>query len=391
MKTVQGIKENQCTGCKMCGNICPVNAITFQNNEEGFWYPHIDEDICIKCGLCEKKCPALHTIETKNHMEPKVYAGWSKNDEIRYKSTSGGIYYELAKAFIAEGGYISGCVYSEDYKGALHIIGNTEEHLLKIMGSKYFQSDTEGIYKKVKEHLETGHRVMFCGAPCQVAALVSFLGTGYDNLYVLEFICKGINSPFAFRAYMEELEEKYKSKIKSVRLKSKKTGWESLATEVHFENGKEYFKDRYTDWWIRGYTCGNLFMRQSCQKCNYKQIPRIADITFGDFWGIKGCDEEEHNKGISVILSNSSKGDELLELASDSLYMEKRELDEVYEGNPYFLGQAKQHENRKKFFEKLQKKPFTQAVKESYVELPLEKVKRYIKLILKVVFKRKKW
>lgn len=116
------------------------------------------------------------------------------------------------------------------------------------MGSKYFQSDTAGIYKRVLELLKRNERVLFCGTPCQVAALRAYLGREYENLYLLDFICKGINSPKAYIAYIEELEQKYKSTVKCVRQKSKKTGWQSLATNIIFENNKEYHKDRYTDW-----------------------------------------------------------------------------------------------------------------------------------------------
>jgi len=108
--------------------------------------------------------------------------------------------------------------------------------LNKIIGSKYFQSEAKGIYAKVKSLLLEGEEVLFCGTPCQSAALQAFLGKEYENLITIDFICRGINSPKAFRKYIEELEEKYDSKVKKVRLKSKKTGWTSLASLVEFEN-----------------------------------------------------------------------------------------------------------------------------------------------------------
>lgn len=128
-------------------------------------------------------------------MDPNVYAAWTKDDKIRFDSTSGGIYYELASYFINSGGYIVGCVFSDDYKSAKHVVGRTYKDLQAIMGSKYFQSDTAGIYKRVLELLKRNERVLFCGTPCQVAALRAYLGREYENLYLLDFICKGINSP----------------------------------------------------------------------------------------------------------------------------------------------------------------------------------------------------
>ena len=187
------ISKEVCTGCKMCGDICPTNAISFQTDFDGCWYPNVDNEKCVKCGLCEKKCPALHIMPSQKEKDPVVYAAWTKDDRIRYNSTSGGIYYELAKSFIEQGGYIAGCAFSEDYKTAKHILGKTEHDLQEIMGSKYFQSDTAGIYKAVLKLLKQGEKVLFCGTPCQVAALRSYVGKDYENLFLLDFICKGIN------------------------------------------------------------------------------------------------------------------------------------------------------------------------------------------------------
>lgn len=250
---------------------------------------------------------------------------------------------------------------------------------------------TQGIYKGVSDLLKRNEKVLFCGTPCQVAALRAYLGKEYDNLFLLDFICKGINSPKAYTAYINEIEHEYKSSIKCVRQKSKKTGWQSLATNIVFENGKEYHKDRYTDWWIQGYTCGNLFMRQNCQKCLYKTMPRQADLSFGDFWGIKSCSETDYEKGISVVFINSQKGMQLLENVNDKIHLENRSLEEVLAGNPYLFGQAVQKGNRKKFFELLNTEPFSKAVKSTYTENPEQKLKRYTKLFLKRVLKRKKW
>ena len=388
---VGSISKEVCTGCKMCGDICPTNAISFQTDFDGCWYPNVDDEKCVKCGLCEKKCPALHIMPSQKEKDPVVYAAWTKDDRIRYNSTSGGIYYELAKSFIEQGGYIAGCAFSEDYKTAKHILGKTEHDLQEIMGSKYFQSDTAGIYKAVLKLLKQGEKVLFCGTPCQVAALRSYVGKDYENLFLLDFICKGINSPKAYTSYINELEQKYHSTARAVRQKSKKTGWQSLATNVVFENGKEYHKDRYTDWWIQGYTCGNLFMRRNCQECLYKTMPRQADLTFGDFWGIKGCNEADYEKGISVVFENSKKGTFLLQDAANKMHLEKRTMNEVLEGNPYLFGQTVQKGNRQRFFELLEKESFSKAVKETYTESSLQKTKRYTKWLLKRVLKRKKW
>ena len=105
------IDKNKCTGCKMCGDACDFDAISFIIDKEGFWYPKVDYDQCTKCGVCINYCPAMNKDDS-NKLMPKVYAAWSNNIDIRIQSTSGGIYYELANRMISEGGYISGSRYS---------------------------------------------------------------------------------------------------------------------------------------------------------------------------------------------------------------------------------------------------------------------------------------
>ena len=189
---IDTIKQMDCTGCKMCKDICPVDAIDYKCDREGFWYPKVDYDKCIKCGKCLRTCPSLSDRKNPQAKEPEVYAAWALDDEIRLRSTSGGIFYILAEQILQQDGIIAACKYTADFKSAYHAIGDTMEDLEAFKGSKYFQSDTEGIYKTVNEQLEHGRKVLFCGAPCQVAGLNKYLGKAADNLITVDFICRGI-------------------------------------------------------------------------------------------------------------------------------------------------------------------------------------------------------
>lgn len=49
--------KKDCCGCGACTAVCPKSAIYMEEDEEGFIYPRIDENNCIKCHMCIKVCP----------------------------------------------------------------------------------------------------------------------------------------------------------------------------------------------------------------------------------------------------------------------------------------------------------------------------------------------
>lgn len=349
---IDSISQMDCTGCKMCKDICPVDAISFETDNEGFWYPKVNYEKCIKCSKCVKACPSLSDCHNKIAREPEVYAAWALSDEIRVKSTSGGIFYVLGKEMLNQDGVIAACKYTDDFKSAYHTTGDTIEELEAFKGSKYFQSDTEGIYRKVKEQLKLGKKVLFCGTPCHIGGLNRFVDIDNPNLITVDFICRGINSPMVFKKYVEECEKHYDSSVKLVHLKNKSKGWTRLGTYMTFQNGKEYYRDRMTDPWVNGYVKGNLFMRPCCSECKYKEKIRVADISIGDFWGLPGS-KEDLFKGISVILVNTQKGKSYLDSVRDKLHLEMKTYEKALKGNGCILTSAKMGEHRAEFFDNI--------------------------------------
>ena len=185
---VNTIQKQKCTGCKMCGDICPQKAIYFEIDEEGFWYPAINWEKCNNCGLCEKRCPSLNYEKIKQRDTIEVYAAWSKKSEVRDASTSGGVFWEIAIKFIESGNIVVGTRWNEDCRTASFFVARNIEELKLIRGSKYIQSDTEGIYTMVKEYVLKGVKVLFCGTPCQNVAMQSFLAGMDENVYYFDFI-----------------------------------------------------------------------------------------------------------------------------------------------------------------------------------------------------------
>ena len=329
------LSDDSCTACAACINICPVDAISFKENEYGFHVPTINNDFCINCNQCVNICPVHNKLDgsaINKLSEVKVFAGWSKSSSTRTRSTSGGVFSELARTILAENGAVVGAVYSPDFFTVHHEMVFDEAGLLRVRQSKYVQSEIRTTFREVKKTLATGKSVFFCGAPCQVAGLYSYLkNSDISNLYTADFICRGANSPRAYRAWLSSLQKTYGSRVTRVWFKNKEEGWNCFSTRVDFENGAIYRKTRYEDLYMRSYLERNLFIRPSCTQCKFKGMPRGADLTLADFWGIdKKFDED---RGTSMILINTSKGENLFMRTKASLEYHERTLGEAVKGN----------------------------------------------------------
>ena len=199
------IKEkSSCCGCEACVQCCPKQCLTMHEDCEGFLYPQVDESSCIDCGLCEKVCPVIHQNASQEPLSS--YIAINPNEEIRLKSSSGGIFTLLAEKIIAEGGVVFGARFDENWD-VVHAWTDTIEGLAPLCGSKYVQSRIGNTYNEAKDFLKQGRKVLFSGTPCQIAGLKKFLRKEYANLLTVDFICHGVPSPGVWRRYLSELRE----------------------------------------------------------------------------------------------------------------------------------------------------------------------------------------
>ncbi len=359
---IEKIDKKLCSGCNACANVCPKNAIKMEEDREGFWYPKVDYSLCIKCCLCIETCPSIRRYVSKNVSdELNVYAGWSKNEDTRLTSTSGGIFSELANEFLKKGGFVGGAKYGDNFQVEHALISNVQE-INTLKQSKYVQSQIGYQYKSIRELLLQDKKVLFCGTPCQNAGLSCFLGREYKNLIKVDFICRGVISPLVYSKYLRMLEEKNGGKITNFSFKNKTHGWNEFSTLAEFNNGARYLKNRYEDIYMIGYLKHNLYLRPSCHHCLYKEMPRITDITLGDFWGIANSKPNlDDNKGTSVIMLNSEKGHQMFDGIKEHLFYEKCSYEEVVSGNPCLIKSVLEGENRTRFFEYIQTESFENA------------------------------
>ena len=195
------IEKRNCCGCSACVQRCPEQCITLHEDMEGFLYPEVDKERCVDCGLCEKVCPWQDSTIPVPPL--KVLAVKNRNEEERIDSSSGGVFIALAKAVIRKGGVVFGAVFDERWE-VIHACAETLEDVREMMGSKYVQSYIGNSYKEAEQFLKQGREVLFCGTPCQIAGLHSFLRKPYNNLLSVDFLCHGVPSPGVWRKYLAE-------------------------------------------------------------------------------------------------------------------------------------------------------------------------------------------
>jgi len=370
-----------CCGCKACGDACPKKAITFKTDIEGFWYPEVNKDLCVDCGLCEKVCPIINIDSLKKNDLPQseCHAAINKNIEVRFDSTSGGLFSALADATYKAGGYVGGAIFTEDY-GVKFFISNDKKDLTALRSSKYLQSDTEGLYLAVRDLVKAGEKVLVCGSPCQMAALRAFLKKDYENLIIVDFICRGTNSPKVFRKYLDYLEERFGSKVVYFKAKNKELGWRQLTSKVCFENGKTLYDTKDTSYYAAGYLNTGVYTRPSCYDCKFKGFPRISDITLADLWGAEKIvgKELDQDIGTSLVMLNSSKGQKYFDTIKNSINEKIIPFESILARNPALVKPLNPPlVDRDKFYQDLDQHPFKEVagkyIKRSVDRVPTKK------------------
>ena len=329
-KECLNIDEKSCYGCTACLNVCPRKAISMKENSEGFLYPSIDKEKCINCGLCTKICPFISKYN-KNDNTQEFYAAQASDQDVLMKSSSGGLFYTFSNYVLKKDGYVCGAVFDDDFT-VIHILSNKKTDILRMMGSKYVQSNLNNVFIGVKSKLESGNMVLFTGTPCQVAGLKKYLLKDYDNLITVDLICHGTPSQKIFDEYIKFLNKdliNYKFRDKE------KNGW-SFAGSIKYKKDNKILEknilstnDSYMNLYLN-----NLIYRKPCYDCKFASINRVSDITIGDCWNVDGLSNYfNEKKGVSLLITNTKKGSDFFKNIESDLKIVKISINDIKKEN----------------------------------------------------------
>ena len=375
------VEKNNCTGCSACMTMCPVQCISMIPDDEGFLYP-VASDACIHCGRCIKVCPLQNGTKTNEDVEQDrqdAFCAISKDISIWRRSASGGAFSELCRAFGDKDTVFCGAAWDGLY--VHHVCVKGFDAIKNLCKSKYVSSNPENVFAEIKQFLNEGKKVVFCGTPCQVAGLKKVVGKDDSNILYIDLICHGVGSPKVFETCMKQIGDQLGGQVTSYEFRAKRNAFErDHLQKINIKNGKQFFLSN--DPYIQ------LFLSQSClrpscgKNCKFRSEHRQGDVTIADFKGLTSVfpDLVGTKRNYSTIVIHSDKAYNLLPALRDRMELRSCSIDDIKKYNPLYCRQTWFSDNRDLFFK-------------DFIENPDNAVEQYTKssAVSKLSLKKMVW
>lgn len=301
--------EKVCTRCGCCVSVCPQKCIRFEE------YPVKGEE-CTACRLCEEVCPG-HGVNLKEMAEElfhkaqlnedvgrfiQAYIGYSNDERVREKATSGGVVTSLL-IYLLEQGVVDGAlVVSFDEKEPWktnYVVATSKEEIIKSAQTKYQVTPLKGF--------EDVRSVAVVGLPCVVEGLRKAQNHLGEKVKVLIGLFCWVNME---REATEFLLEKMGVTVEDVASVEYRSGDYLGGFKVQLKNGEV----RYL-----GKECYNvlplLFAPQRCVYCG-DFTNELADISVGDAKFVKS------KKGHTFIITRSQRGEDIVRDCANRGYIQ---------------------------------------------------------------------
>lgn len=342
--------SNECIGCFSCVYSCSAGAVEEGTDNEGFYKPIVNMDKCIGCGECMKVCPVNNRIDVGHYVYPDLYVFTNDDPLSRMSATVGGVRI-LAEKFVQDNAEVVGAVWNDNYECVFEF-ADDKEKLKRIYKSKYVQSKTSDVYRRVEKKLKQGITILYTGLPCQVEGLYSFLGKDYDNLYTIDLLCNNAPSPKALKMFLDETVKNDSILELDFRYKGT-TEVGNYVLRIHTGSEDKIYELSKDVMYYRAFVDRKLAGRQ-CENCRFAKYPRPGDISMGDIFGAEVVDEKYIPGKTESMLINSEKGKKLakiiFESSSDYCQISRKILEDMH---PHLVRAWPLHPDRDRFFRML--------------------------------------
>lgn len=255
---------------------------------------------------------------------------------------------------LEKNGVVYGCSNIENNEIHFLRIDNIDD-LEQLKGSKYVHSYINDIFKLVEKDLKNDRLVLFIGTPCQVNGLKGFLKKDYDNLILIDIICHGVPSQKLLR---EEIQLHNIDDVNKISFRKN----DVYELELYKQNEIKFKEKIGANKYLFGFL-NSVFLRPNCYECKYATPSRGSDITIGDFWGLSENSQlyDKKEKGVSVLLPITEKGQKLIEECKQEMILEERPVQEAINGNSQLMKPTVKHKRYKSFQKKYLKNGYEKA------------------------------
>lgn len=320
-KLIDVIKDDLCTGCGTCVSLCPKQAICIYKSNNGLFIPKIDLEKCNNCESCYNSCPGFEfdfeqmNLEIFNEIPKDVFIGsflscytsHSKNYNIRYNSSSGGLITQML-VFALEEGIIDGALVTrmseKDPLVPESFIARTPNEIIEASKSKYCPVPANISLKDILDS-KKDEKFAVVGLPCHIHGIRK---AEQNNpklkekiIFHIGILCS-VNRNFLSQEYLLKKFDINKEDVKKLDYRGR--GWiGDMTIKLKDDNEKYYY---YPDWWnklLRSY-----FIPWRCTICT-DQTCEFSDISFGDIWLPEYRDDKV---GTSLIISRTEFSEEIL-------------------------------------------------------------------------------
>lgn len=283
-----------------------------QEDSEGFRFPIVDTTTCIDCGLCEKVCPII-TVKPEIQSEQSAVLLQHRDAKVLKESTSGGAFTAIGEWVLAQGGVVFGAAFEKGTFTVKHQYVESIEDLAIYRNSKYVQSLIGETYSQAKRFLQQSRIVCFSGTPCQIEGLVAYLQKPYDNLLLIDVVCRAVPSPLLLRKYLNLKEKTNSGEFTKLYFREKYYGYKYSTFSLYNSDSKLNFHSGIeSNYYLRSFFSG-MAVRQSCTNCRFKKRYRQSDVTIWDCFDVyKFSKEFDDDRGVTRCLIHSPLGERVI-------------------------------------------------------------------------------
>ena len=329
------IDNNLCCNCGICEGICPKNAIKLRlGNDRKAYEPIINKNKCTNCDTCYLICPG-HFVDfnklnqhffNKEPEDPRIgvysncYLGYSKDDNVRYTSSSGGVITSLL-VYALENDIIDGALVTRMRKDNPFepepFIAKTKEEIIEAAKSKYCPVP---LSKLINEVVVNDLRVAVVGLPCHIHGIrkAEMLNKSLKNRIILHLgiFCSHNDTFWQTYSLVSKLgiEER---EVHEIRYRG--DGWPGNM-EVKLRNGDKVKLPYQEAMYPHILWMNPLFRCLFC--CDL--TAELSDLSFGDPWLPEITKQEK--KGKTLIVCRTEHSEKLL---SDAIMNGYINLDKI--------------------------------------------------------------